>query len=230
MEKKLKWNAIGFERKTQKLCDALKKELELIPEGHTRDEKKIKGFLDEINYILEKMQRINEILIPELEKKLRLNFPVPEMIYIALSRPSIRSELENIQTFFEGKNSNPLNEDDYKELASTGDAGNVLALIGDAVLDLAVVESLWDSSIATVGKLTAKRIDIVSNQNLAEVCDEWKLFEYKLERFRQPSKIQSKPETIEHEKGTLVEAIYGVIYLEFGFEKLISLVPLIKYP
>ena len=230
MKKKLKWNAIGYQKKTQMLYDELKKELKKVPEGHSREEKKIKGFIDELENLLETMQKINTHFIPQLEKKFRLEFPVPEMILIALSRPSIRSELENIQTFFEGKENNPLNQDDYSELVSTGDAGNVLALIGDAVLDLVVVESFWDSSIATVGKLTCKRIDIVSNQSLAKVCDEWRLFDYKLQRLKQPSKVQSKDETIEHEKGTLVEAIYGVIYLEFGFEKLASLVPLIKYP
>ncbi len=230
MEKKLKWNAIGFERKTQKLGEVLKKELKLIPESHTRERKKIQGFIDELEHLLEKMKKINENLIPELEKKLRISFPVPEMIIIALSRPSIRSEFENIQTYFKNNETNPLKPDEYRELASTGDAGNVLALIGDAVLDLAVVQIFWDSSITTVGQLTEKRMDVVSNQSLAKVCDEWKLFDSRLYRLKQPTKTQSKPETIEHEKATLVEAVYGVIYLEFGFEELIRIVPLIKYP
>jgi len=230
MEKKLKWNAIGLVRKTQLLHGELEKEFELIPDNHSKEKKKIQGFVDELKHLLQKMQKISEKLIPDLEKRFRLSFPVPEMIIIALSRPSIRNEFENIQTFFECKETSLLNEDEYRELAATGDAGNVLALIGDAVLDLVVVESLWDSSISTVGKLTVKRKDLVSNQNLAKVCDEWGLFDYRLHKLKQPTKHQSKPGTVDHEKATLVEAIYGVVYLEFGFEKLAQIVPMIEYP
>ncbi|MFX0103714.1 MAG: hypothetical protein ACFFCS_29400 [Candidatus Hodarchaeota archaeon] len=38
----------------------------------------------------------------------------------------------------------------------------------------------------------------------------------------------AKKETIEHEKATFVEALYGVIYLEFGFEELLRTVTFIQ--
>ena len=129
---------------------------------------------------------------------------------------------------FNNQKNNPLKIDEYKELASSGDAANVLALIGDAALDLSVVQTFWDSSLTTVGKLTKKRPGIVANDNLARICDEWNLFNYCLNRLNDPSEKNAKPKTIEHEKGTLIEAIYGVIYLEFGFVELIRTIPLIQ--
>ena len=110
---------------------------------------------------------------------------------------------------FNNQKNNPLKIDEYKELASSGDAANVLAL-------------------TTVGKLTKKRPGIVANDNLARICDEWNLFNYCLNRLNDPSEKNAKPKTIEHEKGTLIEAIYGVIYLEFGFVELIRTIPLIQ--
>ena len=71
MEKKLKWNAIGFERKTQKLHDKLKEELEKVLKGHSKEEKKIQGFINELENLLEAMKKINKVLIPKLEQKFR---------------------------------------------------------------------------------------------------------------------------------------------------------------
>ena len=230
MERKLKWNAIGFERKTKQLFEILKNQKEEFPSTHSKEHRKLDLFLNELKNLIETIDKIQQKLIPQLEKILRIKFPTPELILIALSRPSIRTNYEQIEEHFQKYPPNPLKSDEYSELASSGDAANVLALIGDAVLDLAVVQSLWDSSLATAGDLSCKRIDLVSNMNLAKVCDEWKLYEYRLQRHHLPTKQLSKEETIEHEKATLVEAIYGVIYLEFGFEELVRTVPLIKYP
>ena len=49
-----------------------------------------------------------------------------------------------------------------------------------------------------------------------------------MNRLHDPSEKNAKPKTIQREKGTLVEVIYGVIYLEFGFEELIGTIPLIQ--
>ena len=230
MEKKLKWNAIGFEKKTKFLYEYLKNQKEEFPSTYTKELRKLNLFLEELENLIDKIDKIQAELIPNLERVLRLKFPTPELILIALSRPSIRTNYEQIEEHFQKYPPNPLEKDEYSELASSGDAANVLALIGDAALDLAVVQSLWDSSLATAGELSSKRVDLVSNVNLAKVCDEWKLCEYRLQRLHLPTKQLSKDETIEHEKATLVEAIYGVIYLEFGFEELGRTAPLIKYP
>ncbi|KKL24802.1 hypothetical protein LCGC14_2411650, partial [marine sediment metagenome] len=134
----------------------------------------------------------------------------------------------DMEKHFNFQKNNPFKVDEYKELASSGDAADVLALIGDAVLDLSVVQTLWDSSLTTVGRLTKKRAGLVANDNLAKICDEWNLYEFRLNRLNDPSEKNAKPKTILHEKGTLVEAIYGVIYLEFGFDELIRTIPLIQ--
>jgi len=228
MHKRLKWNAIGFKKKTQLLYDTIIEEKAEIPEDHLSKHRKLQGFLDQLRYILEKMKKIQEELIPRFEDIFKLEFRTPELVMLSLCRPSIRKIYQDMEKHFNYQKNNPLKIDEYKELASSGDAANVLALIGDAALDLSIVQMLWDSSLATVGRLSKKRAGIVANENLAKICDEWNLYDYRLNRLNDPSERNAKPKTIQHEKGTLIEAIYGVIYLEFGFEELIRTIPLIQ--
>jgi len=228
MHKRLKWNAIGFEKKDQLLYKTLQQEKDEIPEDHLSIHRKLQGFLDQLSHVLDKMSKIQKELIPELEEIFKLEFRTPELVMLSLCRPSIRNIYMDLEKHFNYQKNNPFKIDEYKELASSGDAANVLALIGDAAMDLCVVQTLWDSSLATVGRLTKKRAEIVANDNLARVCNEWNLYKFRLNRLNDPSEKNAKPKTIQHEKGTLVEAIYGVIYLEFGFEELIRTIPLIQ--
>ena len=122
----------------------------------------------------------------------------------------------------------PLSKIELTELASSGDAAVVLALIGDAALDLALVQTLWDSSLSKTGELTEKRKKFASNENLAIYCDEWGLYSSRLYRLQNIPDEKTKKETVEHVKGTLVESIFGVVYLEFNLKELLRIVPLIQ--
>ena len=228
MKEKLKWNAIGLTRKTQMLRDYTQNEKDSIPNDHTSKYAKRQRYLDELDHLLERMEKIEKILIPKLEALFRLKFTTPELVMFALSRPSIRNIFEDLNTHFNDNSNRPLKEEELIELASSGDAAEVLALIGDSALDLAIIQLLWDSSLSNTGKLTEKRKEVVSNLNLAKYCDQWELYGCRLNRFKSSEKDDVKHETIIHEKGTLVESILGVIFLEFGLEVLLRIIPLIQ--
>lgn len=228
MKEKLKWNAIGLVKKTQILRDYLQNEKNNIPVDHTSKSSKLIGYLTELNHLLEQMEKIEIIIIPKLEKLFRLKFTTPELVLFAFSRPSIRNIFDDLSKHFRNDENAPLNEKELMELASSGDAADVLALLGDAALDLAIIQLLWDSSLSKTGNLTVKRQEVVSNQNLAKSCDEWGLFTCRLNRLRSSIEEDAKQETINHEKATLVESILGVIYLEFGLKVLLRVVPLMQ--
>lgn len=228
MKEKLKWNAVGLVKKTQILRDYLQNEKNSIIIGHTSKISKILGYLDELNHLLEQMEKIEKIIIPKLESFFRLKFTTPEIVMFALTRPSIRNIFDDLNKHFKNDINAPLNENELLELASSGNAADVLALLGDSALDLTIIELLWDSSLSRTGNLTQKRQEVVSNQNLAKYCDEWGLYACRLNRLKSITKEETKEETITHEKGTLVESILGVIYLEFGYEVLLRVVPLIQ--
>jgi len=228
MHKRLKWNAVGLDQKTQILYEKMFIEKQQEPHENLKNLRKLQLFIDELKFLLDIMKKIHNELIPELEKILRVKFKTPELIMLALSRPSIRKIYEDLETYFKIQQDNPLKPEDYKELASSGDAADVLALIGDSVLDLGTVLLLWDSSLSTAGELTKRRADLVANENLAKLCEKWNLYDYRMKRLNVPSELNAKVKTIEHEKATLVEAIYGVIYLEFGYDELIRTLSLIQ--
>lgn len=228
MRDKLKWNAIGLVKKTQTLLEYIQEELNQIPIEHSNKCAKLQRYLDELHHLQERMEKIEKILIPKLERLFHLEFPTPELVMFALSRPSMRNIFEDLGTLLKNDEDSPLKQQEFSELASSGDAANVLALIGDAALSLAIVQVLWEPSMSNAGVITTKRSEVVSNYNQAKYCDEWGLLSCRLNRSKIISEEDTKPENIIHEKGTLVESILGVIYLEFGFKKLQDIVPLLQ--
>ncbi len=228
MQDKLKWNAIGLVKKTRMLKNYVEREKNDVPIDHTKKRATLSGFLMELNHLLEQMEKIEKIVIPKLENLFRLTFPTPEMVMFALARPSIRTIFENLNSCFKDDANRPLGEEELIELASSGDAAVVLALIGDAALDLAIVQILWDSSLSKTGDLTTKREKVASNKNLAIYGEEWGLYSCCLDRSQANPMDDPKIETIEHIKGTLVESIMGVVYIDFGLKELLRIVPLIQ--
>ncbi len=231
MQDKLKWNAVGLVKKTKLLKNYIereKQEKESLPAHQKERTAPLSGYLRELNHMLEQMEKIEKIIILKLEKLFHLKFQTPEMIMLALTRPSIRTIFENLNAHFKDDPNRPLSEEELMELASSGDAAVVLALIGDAALDLAIVQTLWDSSLSKTGELTEKRKKLASNENLAIYCDEWGLYSSRLHRLQIIPDEKMKKETVEHVKGTLVESIFGVVYLEFKLKELLRIVPLIQ--
>jgi dsRNA-specific ribonuclease len=228
MQKKLKWNAVGLEARTVDLQNIIRMEKEKINNPVLREYKKLQLMQDDLSELTNTMQKIKTNLIPYLEKIFHVQFKTPELILFALSRPSIKNLFNEIKIYLDSRKIKLIKEREFVELAASGEAANVLALVGDAALGLAVVESQWDSSLATIGELTRRRSELVKNENLARICDVWGLYQYRLKPSIVAANHMAKPETIIHEKGTLVEAIIGVIYLEFGYEELLRIIPVIQ--
>ena len=228
MQERLKWNAIGLQNKTLLLKKKISEEKAKTPPENLKDLRKLQIYLDELSHLLEIMDKIQSELIPKLEGIFRVKYKTPELVMLALARPSIRNIYDDLEKFFEIRFDNPLKADEYKQLATSGYSAEVLALVGDRVIDLAVVQLLWDKTSATVGKITEKKKEIVSNENLSRLSELWNLFNYRLGRLQIPIPENIKEDTIEHEKGTLVEALYGVLYLEFGFQEVFRTLGLLQ--
>lgn len=154
MEKRLKWNAIGLITKTEKLKNFIALQLDQTPQEYTNIRKTLRNFLDELQNLLKSIELIESVLLPKLEKILRIHFETPEMVFLALCRPSLNNLFEQLQIRFQKEENSAFPSVDFKELCNIGDVGDTLALIGDAALDLATIESFWDSSISKIGELT----------------------------------------------------------------------------
>ena len=160
MQDKLKWNAVGLVKKTKLLKEYLereKREKERQPAHQKGRTAPLSGYLIELEHILEQMEKIEKIVIPALEQLFHLTFPTPELIMLALATKSIRNIFEDLNKHFRSDTNRPLSKEELAELASSGDAAVVLALIGDAALDLAIVQTLWDPFLSKTGTLTKNR-------------------------------------------------------------------------
>ncbi|MFA6594371.1 MAG: ribonuclease III [Candidatus Buchananbacteria bacterium] len=132
--------------------------------------------------------------ITKLEKKLGVKFKDHDLLVSALVHRSYINE-----------------HPDFKL-----DHNERLEFLGDAVLELAVTEYLYDNFSNPEGELTNWRASLVNGDSLAEVAATLGLEEYLL-----MSKGESKDKNSKARQYILanaMEAVIGAIYLEHGFK------------
>jgi ribonuclease-3 len=159
-----------------------------------------------------------------LEKELQCKFPNSELLQIAMFQPSTRNLFTEIRVHFRDSHNQPVNREDYENLEALSDMGEVLAMLGDAAISMAVLHHLWRERTADAGEITQERASLVSNENMSRLCDRWGLYQM---RIHFDPKTSTKSE-MEHIKGTLLEAVYGILYIDEGFEKIINAVQLLR--
>ncbi len=220
---KLALDDVDIEDKLRRISTSLETDLENTPKQNTRTISRIRRWLKQLDYVSDALKQITEKLMPILEKDLQCKFSDSELLQIVMFQPSTRNLFMEIRVHFRDISIQPVDQEDYENLEALSDMGEVLAMLGDAVISIAVLHHLWRERTAEAGEITQKRAEIVSNENMAELCDKWGL--YKM-RIHFDPKTSTKSE-MEHIKGTLLEAVYGILYINEGFEKIISTVQLL---
>jgi ribonuclease-3 len=217
---RLEWNAIDLESKLTSLVEAVNNTSKKTPPQNTRMLRKADRWREQLLGILESISRIKEGLAPTLEKELGVSLRNNELLEVAMFQPSTKNLFIELETHYRNSEDNPLDKDGFTNLVSLSDMGQAIALVGDAAISMAVLHHLWKPSAADAGTLTQNRADIVSNQHLAKVCDSWQIYEHRI-HFDPGKPNQSE---MEHDKGTLLEAVYGIIYIQYGLEKVDELI------
>jgi len=95
----------------------------------------------------------------------------------------------------------------------------------DAALKIGLLPAIWDQEIANAGNLTKNRKAYDRNSNLALLCDRWNLYEH---RIHFDAEIPRSARTINHAKGTLVESVFGILFLREGLKGVASATELLK--
>lgn len=219
----LTWESIGLEKRIKEIRSDILGAFDELPEGHTRAQGKFRRWLQELDCIVTAIEQIHTKLSPNLSRVFGHDFVDDELLLVTMFQPSTRNVFLEIKTHYEGISRGRYDDRVLYDLISISDMAKTLALVGDAAISMAVLHHLWRPDVETVGRLTQKRSEIVSNENLAQVCDKLQLFEYRI-HFDPPT--QTKSET-EHIKGTLIEAVYGIMYIRYGLERVRELVTLI---
>jgi ribonuclease-3 len=182
--------------------------------NNTRLLSKLGKWKKDIRYIQKSLDRIEQKLIPKLEETLKLRFRNKELFMVAMFQPSTKNLFLELETEYRGSDEDPLGPDGFAEMINLSEMSKVLALVGDAVISSAVLQHLWEPHLGDAGKITQKKAEIVSNNHMAKLCDKWKLYDYRIHFDpERPSKSE-----MDHDKGTLLEAIYGIIYIEHEYK------------
>ncbi len=211
-EKKLTWKQIDIEGKLDTLLRTIIKTKHETPENKTRLLGKVDRWKEQIQEINDKIKYIKKTLAPRLERDLSLKIKNKEALVTVLFQPSTKNLFLEIEAEYRG-NGNPFTDDSFNDLVSLSEIAKRFALLGDAAISMAVIYHLWRMD-KDVGKLTQDKSSIVSNEHMADLCDKWGLYKH---RIHFDPETPSKSE-IQHDKGTLVEAIYGIVLMEYGFD------------
>jgi len=217
---KLKWNMAGTFDDLPVFVKQLNDHKSMLPENNKNDRKKIDNWISQIAAINEEIQNIKLKKIPFLEKKLQYTFNDPDLVVLTFIQPGIKNLFGELNKFYKKAGI----KYDFETYLNLDQAAKVLALIGDAAIDLALAQVLWQPNISNVGILTKQRSEIASNENLAKVCDKWDLYPSRI-----PNKIsRTNKEKTNHAKGTIIEALFGVIYAESGLNPVVSSIVVLK--
>lgn len=210
----LYWDKIEIMTQLDMISQIIEQTEKNTPSANTRTLDKIERWKTQLVKMLSGVKYIQEVLTIDLSNTFKNKFETDGLISISLFQPSAKNFFLELQDHFCNGDYQGIDCEILSTMALLPEMAKVLALIGDAAIDMAVLHHLWQPNVADVGSLTQDRANIVSNEHLAEKCDEWNLYE---------NRIHFDPETttkseMDHIKGTLVEALFGVVYIESGFE------------
>ena len=219
---KLKWNIQGIFDNFPEIERELEQRINQLPENNIKERKKITNWINQIEKIDHDIQNIIKYKLGELEKNINYNFAEPDLVVLSF----IQSSVKNLFTELDIYSSKVGFNFNFEPYLNLNEAAKVLALIGDAAIDLALVQIFWEPNISNVGELTEKRSNFASNENLARICDKWDLYDFRIHF--DPNKSEIKEETINHVKGTIIEALFGVMYIESGLDQIIPSIVALK--
>ena len=226
MNLKLKSNLSRIFQELSEISDILKEDLLNISDKTSKKYKKLNRWLERLNNFLLKHDNIQLNLKTSLEKKFSIKFKNSDLITLALFRPSTKNIFTELSIYFQEEHPNFLNIQHLGYMSNLGDIAEGLALLGDRALDLAVTHTLWEKGITVKGTIDKEKKKLVKNSNLAKYCDSLDLYHSRIHMDLNENKTKAKKFDIK--KGTLVEAIIGIIYLEKGVQGVINFIKKIK--
>ena len=189
-------------------ADRIKQNLtSLKKEGRTQKS------IDDILKIEKRFETIKEVYIPRIKSATGHEFLNPDLFFFVFLYKEIA------MVFNEAQN-NPvksggisyLSPQDLREMMEVSEDRQTLAYIGDAVLETGVMASTWSLQEAQKIPLSKflhdERNKLVENEPLSRFWDSLKLNDLPI--------IANLPPENDETKGSSMEAVFGIIFLEGG--------------
>ncbi|EJG06062.1 ribonuclease III [Methanofollis liminatans DSM 4140] len=210
MHQTLRWHRVGVEENLAALRDGLARKAAALPDG--REQALTARWLSSVEEILRQIGSVRLVVMPAVERDLGFSIENDEIFLLALFQPSTKNLFSEINAHFrDGRCA--LSPTALAEMARLPEAAETLAWIGDAALKIGVLPQIWSPRLADAGLLSERRKAYESNVNMARLCDRWGLYEHRV-HFDPPVEKGD----CDHVKGTLVEAVLGIVFLQCGLK------------
>ncbi|NYT04882.1 MAG: hypothetical protein GKC04_00700 [Methanomicrobiales archaeon] len=183
----------------------------------------MRRWLDQLAAVADAIRVVRANVVPAIEADTGIPFSRPDLVILALFQPSTRNLFAEIGDHFRGTGACALSDADLERLAGLSDAAAALAWIGDAALKIGVLREIWNPDVRDAGLLTERRKRYESNANMARLCDRWHLYEHRI-RLENDTAAGER----DHLKGTLVESVYAILFLEGGLARVAEAVHLLR--
>ena len=206
---KMKFHAI-MARSFLGKADRIEQSLNLLKkEGRT------KKLLDGISTIEKRFEKIKEVYIPRIKTATGHEFLNPNLFFFVFLYKEI------IMVFNEAR-IHPvkpggmvlMSSQDLREMIEVAEDRKTLAYIGDAVLETGVMASTWSlqekQKIPLNQFLHDERKKLVDDEPLARFWDSLE--------FNDPPVVPHLPPENDKTKGSSMEAVFGIIFLESGLD------------
>lgn len=176
-------------------------------------QQKFDTWIQQLTDILNQISKIDSMVLPLIKKDLEYPFTNKNLIVTAMVQPSLKNTFDEIKVHFNNEPGFEIFQETLTKLGTSPDTAKSLAWLGDAAIKYAILQIIWKPGI-TIEVLHNKRQELENNENLSKLCDKWNLFNC---RIHLDSDVP-KQETLPKIKGTLAEAIFGVILIEKKIE------------
>jgi 23S rRNA maturation mini-RNase III len=215
MHDRMQWKEIGIEAKLAVLRNDLVRAAESASPEDADGREKMHRWIGMVDGIVERIKGIEDTVRPAIEKDIGHELGGREMLILAMFQPSTRNLFDEVETHRRIHGGWALSREDLQAMAGIAAAAETLAWIGDAALKIGVMPEIWDSDLSKAGVLTERRKRYERNSNQAVLADRWRLYEYRI-HFDPESRRNVR--RMNHDKATLVESVFGILFLNGGMK------------
>ncbi|WP_214041022.1 hypothetical protein [Methanoculleus sp.] len=221
MEDKFFLHPIAIEEILDEIKAAAEERARALPEERNV-RKKLDGWVLDITELQTKVTYIQQRIIPQISRDLQFDFGDPDLILRIMVDGTAKGMFWEMLSEFPEKRYPKLRKSIRAMSEFPGEAES-LAYLGNAALLLAATHHLWVSNTPSKAALDQKSQPFKDKKYQALLEKRWMLYENTIGF---DHKLRSNIDEENHDRSTLVEAVFGLLYIKGGLDAVIKAMPL----
>ncbi|ABN56374.1 MULTISPECIES: hypothetical protein [Methanoculleus] len=222
MEDEFFLHPIAIEETLDEIKTAVEERARALPEERNV-RKKLDGWVLGITELQTKAAHIQQHIIPQVRRDLQFDFEDSNLILRVMVDGTAKDMFSDMLKEFPETRHPELRKSIYEFSKLPGKVES-LAYLGNAALLLAAVHHLWASDTTpSKAMLDQKGQPFKDKKYQAQLERKWMLYENTIGFDHKP---RSNIDKENHDRSTLVEAVFGLLYIKGGLDAVIKAMPL----